>query len=71
MAKRRRLQTWGQQDDPTHIMARTEAAVAFVNQVDGRRHPDLELDAFMSIFHPEVFADKKRMRGLHAAQREK
>lgn len=36
------------------MMARTRAAVAFINGGQSYNHEGLKLSAFMSIFHPEV-----------------
>lgn len=49
------------------IMDKVVAARAMLNQTGSFRRKN-ELDAFMSIFHPEVFADKDRMFKLHQAQ---
>lgn len=51
-------------DEREILMLRTKAAVTWVNRVNGATKKQ-ELDAFMSIFHPEIFADRKYMRKLH------
>lgn len=49
------------------IMDKVVAARAMLNQTRSFQRKN-ELDAFMSIFHPKVFADRERMLKLHQAQ---
>lgn len=45
---------------PPTMMDRTRAARAYVNQAKHGDSGDLEMYAFMAIFHPEVSDDKVR-----------
>jgi hypothetical protein len=55
------------------IMQKAEAARAFINRVNSlsqEQAEDLELEAFMSIFHPKVYADRNKMYALRKAAKE-
>lgn len=56
--------------DGNLMMQRAEAASSWINRVEGRRKPELEMWAFLSVFHPEMTTDRQRevirsMRGSH------
>ena len=46
------------------MMERARAARAMLDAMNGPDRRDAELEAFMSIFHPEKFADRKFMHKL-------
>lgn len=53
------------------IMGQAEAARAYIDRVPHNKEKaeDLEFEAFMSIFHPKVYANQKRMGKLRDARR--
>ena len=56
--------------DATDIRVRTRAAVTYLNATHGRES-DSALEAFMSIFHPEIAEDRPRMLKLRQAMRKR
>ena len=59
--------------DDYSIMEKVKAARGFINGVrslSAEQAAELELEAFMSIFHPKVYADRTRMQGLREGVRQ-
>lgn len=49
------------------LMDQVAAATTMLRRTRGMKRKN-ELDAFMAIFHPEVFKDRNKMAKLHQAQ---